>query len=292
MSVPLVYYHNWGMIPESMWDSFANEFKDNGVSDLVLVNPVLEGFLKDPSSFGKWLSFKKRNNINFPDAHMPFGQHMDLACPDRARRAGMIEDQKRAMAYAADIGCKICTIHIGAFESVIYQTPNEVIRPLVLDALEKLLPEAEKLGVILAIENSFERSNATSEIVYYSKQFDTPALGVCYDSGHANIIAMPPEKDEKKYCGYILDSWGGKIDYCNDAVEQLLPYMVTCHLHDNSGYGDEHIMPGTGTIKWKELAAKILTAPRLMSVQTEVTMFRDGNSVKKLVDTFNSIFDF
>lgn len=290
MSVPIVYHHNWGIMPEVMYDSFFDEFKQNGAYDFVLVESILEGFLKKPSSFGTWLRLKAHHGINFNDAHMPYGEHMDLACPDRGRRNQMIEDQKRAMAYAADLGCKTCTIHIGAFESVVFQTPNDVIRPLVLDSLEKLLPEAEKLGIILAIENSFERSNATSEIVYYSKQFDTPALGVCYDSGHANIIAFPPGKEESKYKEYIMNSWAGKIDYCNDAVDQLLPYIVTCHIHDNDGYGDDHIMPGTGSINWKELAAKIMSAPRLMSIQSEVNMFRDGNSVKRLVDTFNGIF--
>ena len=48
-------------MPESMYDSFANEFKDNGVNNLVVVAPIMERFIKEPSSFGTWLRFKHSN---------------------------------------------------------------------------------------------------------------------------------------------------------------------------------------------------------------------------------------
>lgn len=289
MSVPISFYHNWEAIPETMQDSFINEFKANGVKDFVLVNPVLENFIKNPSSFKVWLMLKQRNNINIQDAHMPFGEHMDLACPDRGRRAKMIEEQKLALAYATDLGCKTATIHVGAFESVIFQTPNSVIRPLVVDALEKLIPEAEKLGIVLAIENSFERSNSTDEILYYISQFSSPNFGVCFDSGHANLMEYFPGKEYDKYFGGVTLAWLDNIEYCNDALDKLLPHIVTCHLHDNDGYCDSHMMPFDGIVDWEKVMSKLSTAPRLMTMQTEVGMFKYGYSVNQLVSTFNKI---
>jgi sugar phosphate isomerase/epimerase len=220
---------------------------------------------------------------------MPFGEHMDLACPDRGRRAKMIEEQKQALGYATDLGCKTATIHIGAFESAFLQTPNSDIRPFVVDSLEKLLPEAEKLGILLAIENSFERSNTPDEVLYYISQCDSPALGVCFDSGHANLMENFPGKEYSKYFGGVTIAWRDSMEYCNDALDKLLPHIVTCHLHDNNGYEDSHRMPFDGITDWDKLMKKLITAPRLQTMQTEVSMFRYGYSVKQLVNTFNKI---
>lgn len=289
MSVPLAYYHDWGSVPTAMRNSLVNEFKANGADNFVAVCTLMAGFIKDPSCFGDFLRFKKDNNITFTDVHMPYGEHMDLACPDRGRRDRMISDQKCALGYAADLGALTATIHIGAFESAFFQTPNSEIRPYVVDALEKLLPEAEKLGIMLLIENSFERSNTPDEVLYYLSQVNSPNLGVCFDSGHANLMEYYPGKEYSKYFGGVTHAWLDSMEYCNDALDKLLPHIVTCHLHDNDGYCDSHMMPFDGIIDWKKLMDKLKTAPRLMTMQSEVSMFRYGYSVKQQVDAFKRV---
>ena len=52
---------------------------------------------------------------------------------------------------------------------------------------------------------------------------------------------------------------------------------------------DAHKMPGDGRINWQELVAKLRTAPRLMTMQSEVAMFTNGYSIGNLVKTFNKI---
>ena len=49
------------------------------------------------------------------------------------------------------------------------------------------------------------------------------------------------------------------------------------------------MMPFDGTVDWKKLMDKLSKAPRLMTMQTEVSMFKYGYSVKQLVDTFNKV---
>ena len=97
MSVPLAYYHDWGSVPTAMRNSLVNEFKANGADNFVAVCTLMAGFIKDPSCFGDFLRFKKDNNITFTDVHMPYGEHMDLACPDRGRREEALR-QKKAIA--------------------------------------------------------------------------------------------------------------------------------------------------------------------------------------------------
>ena len=290
MKYPISHYYSLESVPDNIISSLINEFKDNGVSNFVLPCTVLERIVREPSRYGFITRLAKEHGITFGDAHMPFGQHLDICCRERGRRKKMIEEQKQAMAYAADLGCRTCTIHVGAFDSVIFQTPNSELRPYGDETLDELVPEAEKLGIILALENSFERSNAPEEVLHYISRFNSKYFGVCYDSGHAKLMEYFEGKEYSKYFGGVTHAWPDKVDYCNDALDQLLPHIVTCHLHDNNGYGDDHAMPFDGITDWEKLSAKLLTAPRLETIQSEVAMLKYGYSVKKLVDTFNKIF--
>ena len=289
MAVSLSHFFDFGEIPEKFYPSIINEFKEYGSTDFVLTDTMLKNFLSEPWACTRMKRLCHIHNISFGDAHLPFGQPYDLCCSEKGRRAGMIADQKQAMAYAADMGCRTCTVHMGAYESVVYHTPNSELRPRVVDALGELLEEAEKLDIVLAIENSFERSNTPEEVLYYMSCFDTPHLGVCYDSGHACLMSDFPGKLREKYAPGMDLAWGEVVECYPDALGDLLPHIVTCHLHDNDGYSDAHKMPGDGRINWPELIAKLRTAPRLMTMQTEVSMFVNGYSIGKLVKTFNNI---
>lgn len=290
MKYPLSHYYCFSLVPDDMLGCVINEFKDNGVTNFVLPDVVLERIVREPSRYGFITSLAKKHGITFGDAHMPFGQHFDICCMERARRKKMIEEQKQAMAYAADLGCRTCTIHVGAFDSIIFQTPNSTLRPFGDATLDELVPEAEKLGITLALENSFERCNTPDEVLRYLSRFNSKNFGICFDSGHANLMEYFEGKDYNKYFGGVTKAWRDSMEYCNDALDKLLPHIVTCHLHDNDGYGDDHAMPFDGIIDWKKLADKLLTAPRLQTIQSEVAMGRFDYSVKKLVDTFNKIF--
>ena len=250
---------------------------------------MLKNFLTDPWGFTMTKLHTINHHYSFGDAHLPYGQPYDLCCAEKGRRKGMLEDQKRAMAFAAELGCATCTVHMGAFESVYYKTPNSEIRPYVVDSLGILIEEAEKLDIILAIENSYERSNTPGEVLYYMSCFDNPHLGVCYDSGHACLMSDFPGKSREKYFQPMDDAWGEVVECYHDAIGDLLPHIVTCHLHDNDGYSDAHKMPGEGRIDWKTLIAKLRTAPRLKTMQSEVAMGRNNYSIRRLVETFNNI---
>ena len=289
MSVPFSYFFDWMALPDALCNNIFNEFKDNGVTNFVVTDTMLRAALVNPRVFTRFKRMSLIHNITFGDAHLPCGQPYDLCCAERARRKGMLEDQKRAMAYAAELGCKTCTVHMGAYESVYFKTPNDVLRPYVVESLGILLEEAKQLDIVLAIENSYERSNTPGEVLYYMSCFDTPHLGVCYDAGHACMMEDFPGKKREKYFAPMDHVWGDVVECYHDAIGDLLPHMVTCHLHDNDGYSDAHQMPGDGRIEWKELIAKIKTAPRLLTMQSEVLMIDNGYSVRRLVDTFNKL---
>lgn len=287
-AVPLAYYYSWGEVPDNMILPVMREFKDNGVDDLVFSHIWMTRILREPLFFAHLRKRAYDLKMNIIEPHAPWGQCYDLCCTDSARRENLIKDQKLAMNYAAELGAKTYTMHVGAYESVFFKTPNPELRKLALDSLEKLIPEAEKLGLVIAVENSYERSNTAGEAVFYASYFNTPAIGCCYDSGHANMME-PAGKVREKYFSEMDDAWGEKIEYFPDSLGTMLPYIVTCHLHDNDGYRDAHDLPGNGTINWKPLLARLQQAPRLMSMQTEVVSTRQ--SVRKLVEVFSKLRD-
>ena len=288
----LAHYFVWDFMPLETIEAIFAEFRDNGCCNLVFCDYWCRLILKDPLVYSRIKRAAFKQNIAFREIHSPFGEAYDLACASNARRPGMIHDQITCMRYAADFGCPTYTLHIGAYDSVHFQKPNSEIRPLVIDALEKLLPEAEKLGLTIAVENAFERCNTPDEVMYYINYFNHPNLGCCFDAGHACMMASYPDKKQEDYPANIRDTvWGGFVEEYNGAFEKMAPAIVTCHLHENSGVNDTHSLPGLGRINWQELAGKILTqAPRLKSVQSEVNGLTSGISVRKLCDKFREIF--
>ena len=86
MKYPISHYYSLESVPDNMHDSLINEFKDNGVTNFVLPCTVLERIVREPSRYGFITRLAKKHGITFGDAHMPFGQHLDICCRERGRR--------------------------------------------------------------------------------------------------------------------------------------------------------------------------------------------------------------
>jgi len=59
-------------------------------------------------------------------------------------------------------------------------------------------------------------------------------LGICLDTGHANLIE-PPDK----------------------YLEKIAPRLTALHVSDNSGDYSSHLPPGEGKIDWKKFASAL-----------------------------------
>ena len=248
-------------------------------------------FLTDPRFFGTLDRIARGAGVKLFEIHAPFGECWDLNCSVQARRDTMLQDHIRVMRYAAEIGCKTYVIHVGAWDCIFrLEVSLERMRELALASLEVLLPEAEKLGIILAVENSFEMSNSTDEVLGLITRFDSPFIGCCFDAGHANFMAPARDGKPKVYPRYMLEqSWRGNLIQEPAALDKLLPHIVTCHLHDNNGLGDDHQLPGNGTTNWEEVMPKLLKAPRLVSCKSEVAHFKHHIPIKVLCETMNRL---
>lgn len=303
MTAPLCYNYPWHALPDNLYQRIAREYLDWGVDTFVFTDPLIEACLKNPERIDFLRALTEKMGIRFVSMHSPFGKDFDLNIPNMERRPQMIKDHIRAMEIATDFGSKTYTMHVGAYHYIVDHTDLKLLRELANDSLEKLLPTAEKLGIVIAVENSFEPPNSAKEVMGIIKPFlGSPAIGVCYDTGHAHFMAPYPWKDPAKYPESQHKNWWdtGIIEEPN-ALELLQPHVVTCHIHDNTGYGDLHSMPFDGTIDWDDLMPKLFNCPRMLEYQTEQN-FNDGKgwagealapaggySIKRQVETFRKL---
>lgn len=266
------HFYDFGKLPKNMVGDLMAEFVWNGVSHITLSSSDCRKMLEDPAFSTSLFWFAQQTGIAFVDAHAPFGQFFDLDLLEPLRRKEMIKEHSYLLERLGHYGIKTYTLHVGA--SPWCATPPAVelpeLRKNTLEALEELLPAAEKAGITLCVENSFEPVNSAKEVLYYIKHFDHKNLRCCFDSGHANIMAKA-NKDLSRYADSFKEIvWRNSLQLDDEEFNKLAPYIVTCHLHDNDGYNDAHTLPGTGTINWDTLMEDLFTkCPLLQSIQNE-----------------------
>ena len=304
MNRKLFYNYPWVTLTDAQYYSTVREFLDNGCCDFVIDSRLLKELIASDEKVTFLKKLCRDMEVSFGEVHGLDGKGYDINTREPELRAKMFPDHIKAMRTAAEFGCRTYTVHVGAAQYCYEHIPMDVLRPLALDTLEKLLPEAEKCGIIIAVENSFELPNSAKEVMGLIGHFGGhPNIGACYDTGHANCMAFAPGKTLDKYQPYFAVCWweNGVIQEDN-AIETMRSQIVTCHIHDNDGYGDLHGMPFDGSINWQKLMPGLFNCPRMVDYQTEVCYSSGENwagkllapaggySIRKITDTFKKLF--
>ena len=302
MKRQLFYNYDWASLDHAALRAVIREFLDNGADHFVISDSYLARLLREPDEVKFLHDVCREMQVSFAAVHGLDGNDFDLDIPTAERRPQMFLDHARAMEIAAGFGCVNYVVHVGASFYCHKHVPLDVLRPLALETIEKLIPAAEKLGMVIAVENSFEKPNSAKEVIGLVNHFGgTPAVGVCYDTGHANCMASAGKVMSKYESYFPVCWWEEGVIYEDNAIETLSSQVVTCHIHDNSGYGDLHGMPFDGTIDWDALMPKLFACPRMSEYQTEL-VYADGEnwagkllappggySVRRTVETFRRL---
>lgn len=158
--------------------------------------------------------------------HAAFGDDYDPSRPDDAARRRNVENLAREVDLCVALGGRLLVIHPG--DAVI---GPEMHDPARIGALERSAAElaelGERLNCTIALENlqPGQMGNDMATLRRIVEGIDSPRLGLNYDCGHANLG--------------------------QDAVavlRQAGPRIVSTHIHDNFGRGDDHLAPGFGGI--------------------------------------------
>lgn len=164
--------------------------------------------------------------------------------PDDDTRAALVAAHIGFMAHAAELGARTYVLHLGPHR------PDETKQASwdrVRRAVDEMASHAEALGLALALENGLPDYMMTNEeLLAFVAGYDAPAVGLCYDSGHAHVTG---------------DAAG--------VLSAFAPHVVTVHLHDNDGASDQHLIPGQGTIAWKPVVCALAQCPRLAHAESE-----------------------
>ena len=284
-SVPVTFAYEFDHTDDFTRPCVLHEFAANGARYMVLTDVLLAQLLQR-HGLRKMLAQEMANEgLRFCDSHAPFGPYLDLNCPVQAARGEMLLRLKLVLEIAASFGVKTMTIHTGN-ETAFPEFPLEEQYDWVKRSLAELLPFAEQLGMVIAIENIWFQINTPDRLLGIKKEFPTDALGFCYDSGHANLMNRGrdfPESSPYRAWGKTPVVWEDR------ALEKMLPHVVNCHLHDNDGVSDQHRNPGRGTVDWPHIAGLLKQAPRLQCIQSEVLPVRTHDAIREVTAKFRDL---
>ena len=168
-------------------------------------------------------------------SHLPF----DYPKPDGAYDWDeFMLASRRAMALSVEAGVDCAAIHPRTSMTRDYDAARE--RDAALEFLAPYRDAAKAEGLTLALENMRgPGQSAPKEIQRYGTQVDeligmadALGVGVCWDTGHANISAQPQR----------------------ESIERVGARLKMVHLNDNFAEDDVHIAPFVGNVDWKGVA--------------------------------------
>jgi sugar phosphate isomerase/epimerase len=170
-----------------------------------------------------------------PTVHASF-YDINLASLNPLIREASARQLLECLQFAHDLGAEVVVTHPGELPG---DYPKELLslsRENLIGSLEEALELAEELGVTLALENKARGRNRgliqfPEEHLGLIEALESPNCRAAFDIGHAHTFGL----DLIKY------------------LEEILPYLVEVHLHDNDGSGDQHRPLGTGTIDFQPL---------------------------------------
>jgi len=108
---------------------------------------------------------------------------------------------------------------------------------------KKVVKEAEKLGIIVAIENL----RHLNIIEYLIDNIKSENLRICYDAGHDHCNTND---------SFNFEKYGNKI--------------IATHIHDNDGERDSHFIPLHGDINWDKIMKNLKNSNKNLTLSAEV----------------------
>jgi sugar phosphate isomerase/epimerase len=219
----------------------------------------------------------KSRNITIDTVHAPFGEDNDLSSTDATIIKETIDRHIRSMEQMSTVNIPVLTIHPGSRLTPEKESEIPLREKIFRKSLEKLLKQAEKLKIKLAVENMLPLRTGykIDTIKSILNEFPSPFLGVCFDTGHANVGE-------------------GVFETFNTVKEKIMDF----HIHDNDGTGDMHLQPPYGNINWTDFftAVKKINYKRPIMIEAypwqgrelkwmmqEVEMLKEN---KRLIKTF------
>ena len=172
-------------------------------------------------------SFADETGLEIYQVHGPWPTDDTTA----EKRTQTLLAMRRSIYGCHILGCRHLVIHPQMPFGWDHEDDPEFSKSLTIELIQNLLPDCERYGIILCLENmpmKAHRISPMKRIVETVAEIDSPYLGICFDTGHSNVF------------GHDL----------GDVVRLCAPYLKVLHIHDNDGNRDYHWLPYLGTANW------------------------------------------
>lgn len=204
--------------------------------DLSFADTETEYYTEKDEGFLTMLSKKRRElkerGIEVYQIHGPWRYPCDATEEDRAER---FEKMTKSLVIAKYLGARYVALHpLMPYGANSPEDPDGVyeINHRFFSALANV---ASKLGVTVCLENmpfpEFPLSSPL-QVLGLIRDINSPALKMCLDVGHANIV-------------------GGRI---SEDIREIGDQLRILHLHDNYGEEDTHNPLFEGTVNWADVS--------------------------------------
>lgn len=150
----------------------------------------------------------------------------------------------RGIEATALLGCEYTVVHCISTMQWGYDVPAKEMHTKNQEMYADLIPTAEECGVKICME-TFGRCRHKG--VHGFDYFSNPELML------AEYEALPTEM--KAFCmdtGHTNDAIGAGYLSVPNFIRLFGKRIKVLHLHDNNSYSDQHLLPGQGSIDWKE----------------------------------------
>jgi len=170
--------------------------------------------------------------------HTPVGK-LSLGSLDPVVRQLSLQEVKRAIGLAAQVGAALITVHPTP-ASGCAQVSDQTVERLEQEALAEICAAAARYGVIIALENMPPGSIFAQRYSDFSGLLalllEVVPLGITLDVGHAHLaqVSLP------------------------GIVHRLGHRLCHIHVHDNDRSGDLHLPVGQGTVDWPDLMRALI----------------------------------
>jgi len=180
--------------------------------------------------------------LHLTDLHGSVGPEKHWGSAREHERLAGVELVRNRVEMAARLGSDVVIMHLPSLPE---DEPNgDAHWERMWRSLDAIGPVARACGVRIAIENG-----DFDAIEHVFARYGPDSVGLCYDAGHGNLIP-----DGLDRLGRVLDR------------------LISIHLHDNDGDGDQHKLLFSGTVDWPRLAGLIARSPYAKPVSMESTM--------------------
>lgn len=169
--------------------------------------------------------------------HAPLAQDLDITSADEGQRQRAVSQLQTVAEAAAGLQAGHLLVHPGPDH--VDRTDGEQHRARLgraAQSLKTIQQRCRELGVVMVVENMLPHLSLgrTPDLLRLIAEFDGDEIGVCLDTGHANLA------------GDIYD-----------LPRQIGSHLRMLHVHDNRGRHDDHLPPGQGHIDWHLLMSRL-----------------------------------